>query len=122
MFISQHRLYLNSDHVDSDEIVPAPRNDDIGPVFARLHKLKMHGLDGGHVLVHDGIDRSSPFKDVTPDPPKKPFIGVRIDKHFDVHKVAKLFFDKDQDPLDDDDVLRLQPPRFLPSGVGREIV
>ena len=40
------------DHVKSHQIVPALQHDDVRELAGRLHKLLVHGLHGGQILVH----------------------------------------------------------------------
>ena len=51
------------DHFQRNEILAALQNNQIGVLFAWLHKLLMHGLDRGKVLVQDGLQASSALCD-----------------------------------------------------------
>src|SRR5262249_55041730 len=118
----QHAVNLCDDHIDRNFVVAASWNNNVRPPFAGLDEFEVHGLHGPRVLRDNLVQRSPPFKNVPPDPAEQAFIGVRIDEDPYIHQFAQLFVVENEDPLDDDDVGRMNDNLFPCSPVGGIVI
>src|SRR5437867_9145742 len=98
------------------------RNNYVGMSLGRLDKLHMHRPNGNDVLFNDRLNRTSTFRDITPQSTNESDIVGCIDKDLDIHLLEQTRFGKYQNPFDDDDRLRLNCTRFDQTSVGFEIV
>ena len=76
------------------------RDDQVGMAFGRLDELFVHGFQHLAVTVNNHLGCASTFYDVTLNDSDKTFVGVGIDKDFQVHQIAKLFLPKCHNTLD----------------------
>ena len=82
----------------------------------------MHRPHGGHVLLHDGFERTAARLNVPHQPPHEADVRRRIDEQFDVDALAQLGLGENQNALHDDHAPRLDALRFLSSGVRSKVV
>ena len=101
------------DHFQRDEVLTALGDDDVCVFLAGLHVELVHGLNGGQILVDDGVDAPPALLDVPPDPAAQAPVGVGVDEDADVHLVAERLVDEDHDALDHDDPPRLDVQELL---------
>ena len=68
------------DHFQRDEVLTALGDDDVRVFLAGLHVELVHGLNGGQILVDDGVDAPPALLDVPPDPAAQAHVGVGVDE------------------------------------------
>ena len=64
------------DHLERDQVFAALRDDKIRIFLARLNIELVHGLDGGQILVNDGIDAAAALFDIAADAAAQAHVGV----------------------------------------------
>jgi hypothetical protein len=120
--VLQTPLNFSDDHLDRDRVVTAARNDHIRVSLARLDELEVHRLNGGQVLLDDFIQRPAAHVSVALDAADESNVRVGIDENLDVAEVANPFIDEQQNPVDDNDVGRLDTCCIRAPQVRHEII
>ena len=88
-------------HIQGHLIAAAFGNDQVGLALRRFHKLLVHGLHRGEVLVDHAVQRAAAALYVPQNAAKDAHIGVRVHKHLDVQLFAQLRHGKQQNALHD---------------------
>ena len=71
------------DHVQGDEVMAALQDDDVRVFAGGLHELLVHGLDGGEVLGHHGLQGPAPVLHVPQGAAEDADVGVRLHEDLD---------------------------------------
>ena len=95
------------DHLERDQVFAALRDDKIRIFLARLNIELVHGLDGGQILVNDGIDAASAFFHVAADAAAQAHVSIGVNKDADVHLITQRLLDEDHNAFHHDDLARL---------------
>src|SRR5688572_29724266 len=98
------------------------RHDHVSPSFAGLYELEVHGAHGAQILRENLLQGASAGNQVALDAANEPNVRVGIDVNLHVTELAHASVDEQQNPVDDDDVGRLNPHGFRPPAVGDEVV
>ena len=75
---------------------------DVRILAGRLHELLVHGLDGGEVLIYDGLHGAAAFLHVTQGAAENAHVGVGFHENADVHQLPQAGILKNEDALHDD--------------------
>jgi len=118
----QAALDLSDDHFDRDRVVTSSRHDHVGVPLARLDELQMHRLHGREILLDHVVERASAYMRVALDAPDEPHIGLGIDEHLHIAQLAQPLIDEQQNPVDDDDIGRLDARVLARPEVRDEII
>ena len=62
----------------------------------------MHGLDGGEILLHNGLHGAASLLHIPQSPAQDAHIGVRLHKDADVHQLPQPGIVENEDALHDD--------------------
>ena len=90
------------DHVQRHQIVSSLQHDDVRKLAGRLHKLLVHGLHRGQVLVHHGFQRAAALLHIPQGAAQDAHVRVRLHEDLDVQQIPQLLALEDQDALHDD--------------------
>ena len=85
----------------------ALQDDDVRVFAGGLHELLVHGLDGGEVLGHHGLQGPAPVLHVPQGAAEDADVGVRLHEDLDVEHLPQDGVGEDEDALHDDDAVGL---------------
>ena len=117
-----HCLNFDNDHIDRDLVLSAARNDDIGPALAWFDELEVHRLHSRNVLMDDRVDQPASFDNISPQTTNEALVRVSVDVDFRINEIAQFLFHINENPFEEDDLLRLDVSQFLLPRVSREII
>ena len=92
---------------DALGVLSSLRDDEIGVTLGGLNELFVHGLQHLQVSVYNHRHRAASGDGISLYVANETFIGVAINKDFQVHHLPQPLIDERHDSLDDDDGLRL---------------
>ena len=84
------RPYALHYHFERDLIIATLRNDNVRIALARFHKLLVHGLDGGEILVHHAVKAAATVTHIAHDTAQDAHVRVGVDENLDIHKIAQF--------------------------------
>ena len=100
----------------------ALQHDDVRKLPGGLHKLLVHGLHGGQVLIYHGLQRPSAFLHVPQGAAQDTHVGVCLHKDLDVQQVTQRLVLEDQDTLHNDHLGGLDLHRLVGTVVDGVVV
>ena len=92
-------LDIHSQYVNCNFVVPAFRHNKIGISFARFDELQVHRFEYASISFHNSLGSTSSFYDITLNDTNQAFVGVCINKYFQVHHAAQGVIAKSKDAL-----------------------
>ena len=80
----------------------ALRDDHVGTALARLYKLLVHRFYGRQVLRYNAVQGTAALFYIAQDPAENPHVRIGIDKDFDVHQIAEILLNEEENALEHD--------------------
>ena len=93
--------------------MPALRDDDVRSALGGFHKLLVHGLDRGEVLVDHAVQTASAIPYIAHDTPQDAHIRIGVYKDFDIHLITEFLAGKNQNSLYQNDLRRADQSGLL---------
>src|SRR6185369_9894989 len=100
-------MQLAENEVDSDQILAALGDDEVGPALGRLDELQMHRPHRRVILLAHRLKGAPALLDVAANSAKYAEVRVGVDEDLDVEQGSHASLDEHQDALDDDDACRV---------------
>ena len=105
--------YPLDQHFKSNGVLSALRDDHVGTALARLYELLVHRFYGRQVLRHNAVQGTAALFYIAQDPAENPHVRIGIDKDFDVHQIAEILLNEEENALEHDNRGRMDQNRFI---------
>ena len=99
---SQRLPYFRGEDVNADVVLAAHGDDDVREALGGLDEEFVHGFHEGSVVADGFVEAASAFDDIAADDADEAFVGVGVDKHLDIHRIAQFRICEHEDALHDE--------------------